>query len=79
MRTSSNQAVGADQCADWRIGTNSTCGFDIYRKATGSLGALYDGNVLEFDQDGDINVVKEGGLSINDVDVATETVLRQYR
>ena len=39
LRTSSNQAFGADQCADWRIGKYSTYGFDIYRKASGSLGS----------------------------------------
>jgi len=34
---------------------------------------LYDGNVIEFDQDGDVNVVKVGGLKINGNEVATKS------
>jgi len=69
LRTTLLESFGDNQCADWRGGTNSTCGFDIHRKATGGLGALYDGNVIEFDQDGDVNVVKVGGLKINNEEV----------
>ena len=59
------------ECADWRLTTNSTCGFDLYRKATHpSLGVLYDGNVIEFKADGDVNIPKADGLKVNGVEVA---------
>ena len=74
LRTTAAEAFGANQCADWKIGTDSTCGLNIYRKGTHpSLGVLYDGNVIEFDQDGDVNVVKVGGLKINNAEVATKS------
>ncbi len=38
-----------------------------------SLGVLYNGNVIEFEQDGDVNVVKAGGLKINNAEVATKS------
>jgi predicted nucleic acid-binding Zn-ribbon protein len=73
LRTTANESFGADECADWRITTNSSCGLDIYRKATNSyLGSIYDGNVIEFDADGDVNVVKSGGLLVNGNEVATK-------
>ena len=34
---------------------------------------MYDGTVLELDQDGDVRVPKAGGLSVGGVDVTTET------
>ena len=74
LRTTPVEAFGSDQCADWRIGANSTCGFEIYRKATHpTLGVVYSGNVLELEDDGDVRVPKAGGLSVGGVDVATET------
>jgi hypothetical protein len=33
---------------------------------------MYDGNVIQFEQDGDVNVVKAGGLKINNEEVATK-------
>jgi len=46
---------------------------DIHRKQTDpTLGSVYDGNVIEFEQDGDINVVKADGLKINNEEVATK-------
>ena len=48
LRTTVSEAFGANECADWRLTTNDTCGFDVYRKATHpTLGSLYDGNVIE--------------------------------
>ena len=74
LRTTAAEAFGANQCADWKIGTDSTCGLNIYRKGTHpTLGVLYNGNVIEFDQDGDVNVVKVGGLKINNAEVATKS------
>jgi len=72
LRTTVNEAFGANECADWRLTNNNTCGFDVYRKAThDTLGSLYDGNVIEFKADGDINIPKAGGLFIDDEEVAT--------
>ena len=74
LRTNPNENFGLNHCADWRIGANSTCGFDIYRKATHpNLGSIYDGNVLELEDDGDVNIPKVGGLKINGDEVATKT------
>jgi len=74
LRTNPNESFGSNECSDWMIGANSLCGFDIYRKATHpSLGVLYNGTVLEFDQDGDINCVKVGGLKVNGNEVATKS------
>ena len=73
VRTTASEEFGENECADWRLTTNSICGLDIYRKATGSLGALYDGNVIECDADGDVNVVKVSGLKINNSEVATKS------
>lgn len=73
LRTTASESFGENACNDWRIGTNETCGFDIYRKATSSLGVLYDGNVVEFKDDGDVNITKEGGLFVNGNEVATES------
>jgi hypothetical protein len=43
------------------------------QKATDpTLGNLHDENVMEFKQDGDVNVVKAGGLKINNKEVATK-------
>ncbi len=72
LRTTVSEAFGANECADWRLTTNNTCGFDVYRKATHpTLGSLYDGNVIEFKPDGDINIPKAGGIFIDDEEVAT--------
>ena len=58
-----SESFGAHECADWRLTTNDTCGFDIYRKATTpGIGSLYDGNVIEFKAVGDVNLPKVGGL-----------------
>ncbi len=74
VRTTAAEAFGDDVCADWRLTTNSGCGLDIYRKQTDpNLGSVYDGNVIEFDQDGDVNVVKVGGLKINNAEVVTKS------
>jgi hypothetical protein len=73
LRTTAAQAYGADVCADWKLTTNSTCGLDIHRKQTDpTLGSVYDGTVIEFKQDGGVNVVKVGGLKINNEEVATK-------
>ena len=72
LRTTVSEAFGANECADWRLTTNNTCGFDVYRKATHpTLGVLYDGNVIEFKPDGDINIPEASGLFIDDEEVAT--------
>jgi len=74
LRTTSSESFGDNGCADWKVTTNSGCGLDIYRKATHpTLGQLYNGNVIEFDADGDVMVNKAGGLKVGGVDVATET------
>ena len=74
VRTTASEAFGDDVCADWRLTTNSICGLDIYRKQTDPiLGSVYDGNVIECDADGDVNVVKVGGLKINNAEVATKS------
>jgi hypothetical protein len=74
LRRNPNESFGSNECSDWMIGANSLCGFDIYRKATHpSLGVLYNGTVLEFDQDGDVNCVKVGGLKVNGNEVATKS------
>jgi len=66
LRTTAIESYGDDECADWRIGTNNTCGLDIHRKATyPTFCNLHDGNVKEFKQDCDVNVVKAGGLKIS--------------
>jgi len=74
VRTTASEAFGDDVCADWRLTTNSFCGLDIYRKQTDPiLGSVFDGNVIECDADGDVNVVKVGGLKINNSEVATKS------
>jgi len=74
LRTTPTENFGSDQCADWMLSTNATCGLDIYRKATHpTLGTLYDGDVLQCLADGDVKIPKAGGLSVGGVDVATET------
>ena len=74
VRTTASEAFGDDVCADWRLTTNSICGLDIYRKQTDPiLGSVYDGNVIECDADGDVNVMKVGGLKINNAEVATKS------
>jgi hypothetical protein len=37
-----------------------------------TLGSVYNGNMIDFEQDGDVNVVKVGGLKINNEEVATK-------
>ncbi len=72
LRTTVNEAFGANECADCRLTTDSSGNFDVYRKATHpTLGSLYDGNVIEFKVDGDIKIKKAGGLFIDDEEVAT--------
>ncbi len=78
LRTAPNEQYGENECTDWKIGANSGCGFDIHRKGTHpTLGVIYNGTVLEFDQDGDVNCVKAGGLKINGNEVPTKTPLSQ--
>ena len=78
LRTTASESFGANECADWRLTTNSTCGFDLYRKATHpTLGSLYDGNVIEFKADGDVNIPKVGGLKVNGVEVALKAQVDQ--
>ena len=71
LRTTPSESYGDDECADWRLTTNNTCGLDIHRKQTDpTLGSVYDGNVIEFKQDGDVNVVKPHGIRVNNTRVA---------
>ncbi len=72
LRTTVSEAFGTDEAPDWRLTTDSSGNFDVYRKGTHpTLGSLYDGNVMEFKVDGDINIKKPGGLFIDDEEVAT--------
>ena len=49
LRTTMSEAFGTDEAPDWRLTTDSSGNFDVYRKATHpTLGSLYDGNVMEF-------------------------------
>jgi len=74
LRTTPTESYGSSQCPDWRVVADSSCSFDIHRKATHpTLGVLYDGNVIEFDQDGDVNIPKVGGLKVNGNEVATKS------
>ena len=74
LRPNPNESFGANRCADWRIGANSTRGFDIYRKATHpNLGVVYSGNVLELEDDGDVNIPKVSGLKVAGNEVATKS------
>ena len=74
LRTTASESFGANECADWRITTDSSCGLNIYRKNTDpNLGSVYNGNVIEFDADGDVNVNKQGGLSVAGNEVATKS------
>jgi hypothetical protein len=74
LRTTPTEAFGSNECVDWMIGANSLCGFDIYRKGTHpTLGVIYNGTVLEFDQDGDVNCVKAGGLKVDGHEVSTKS------
>jgi hypothetical protein len=74
LRTTAAKAYGADVCIDWRLTTNSTCGLDTHRKNTDpTLGSVYNGNMIEFKQDGDMNVVKAAGLKVNNQEVATKS------
>ena len=76
LRTTPTEAFGANKCNDWRIIGNQYCGLDIYTKATDpNLGAVYEGNVIEFKPDRDVNIVKEGGLKVNGVQVVVTTDL----
>ena len=78
LRTTASESFGANECADWRLTTNSTCGFDLYRKATHpTLGSLYDGKVTELKNDGDVNIPKAGGLKVNGVEVALKAQVDQ--
>ena len=67
LRTTENEAYGSQDCGDWRVGTNATCGFDFHRKQTDLSGLeTYDGNVLEMKANGDVFVVKSEGLQVKD-------------
>ena len=67
-----SEAFGTDEAPDWRLTTDSSGNFDVYRKATHpTIGSLYDGDVMEFKPDGDINIPKASGLFIDDEEVAT--------
>ena len=65
-----------DLLVNWRIIGNSSCGLDIYTKATDpNLWAVFEGNVIELKSDRDVNIVKEGGLKVNGVQVVSKTDL----
>jgi hypothetical protein len=74
LRSTPEEEYGDYLGADWRITTNQSYGMDFHRKSTDpNLGtSLYNGNVLELKEDGDVNVVKAGGLKINNDEVATQ-------
>ena len=60
-RTTASEAFGANQTPDWRVATDTSGNFNVYRKSTTpNIGVLYDGNVMEFKPDGDINIYTEG-------------------
>ena len=73
LHSTREEAHGDYLGADWRITTNQSCGMDFHRKSTDpNLGtSLYNGNVLELKEDGDVNIQKVGGLKINNDEVAT--------
>ena len=74
LRTTASEAFGANERADWSLSTDSISNFNVYRKTTTpGIGVLYEGNVMEFKPDGDINIPKAGGLFIDNDDVATIT------
>ena len=50
---------------------------DIVRKATPVLGRYDNEKVIEFKDDGDVNVVKTGGLKVNGVEVALKAQVDQ--
>ena len=56
-RTTSSEAFGTNEAPDWRVATDTSGNFNVYRKSTTpNIGVLYDGNVMEFKPDGDINL-----------------------
>ena len=74
LRTTPVEAFGSAECLDWRLSSEADCGFNIYRKGTHpTLGNIYDGNVIEFNQDGDVNIPKVDGLKVNGNEVATKS------
>lgn len=68
----SSETFGSVPNADWKLTTNSNDGLDIVRKATPVLGLYENEKVVQFKDDGDVNVVKEGGLKVNNEEVATK-------
>jgi len=68
----SSETFGSVPNADWKLTTNSNDGLDIVRKATPVLGLYENEKIVQFKDDGDVNVVKEGGLKVNNEEVATK-------
>jgi len=52
-------------------------GLDIVRKATPVLALYNNEKVMEFKDDGDVNIVKTGGLKVNGVEVALKSQVDQ--
>ena len=66
---------GSAPASDWKLETNSNYGLDMVRKATPVLGRYDNEKVVEFKDDGDVNIVKGGGLKVNGVQVVVTTDL----
>ena len=66
---------GSSAASDWKLETNSNYGLDMVRKATPVLGRYDNEKVVEFKDDGDVNIVKGGGLKVNGVQVVVTTDL----
>ena len=70
-----NTNFGSASANDWKLATNSNYGLDLVRKATPVLGRYDNEKVVEFKDDGDVKIVKEGGLKVDGVDVVVKTDL----
>ena len=70
-----NTNFGSAPASDWKLETNSNYGLDLVRKATPVLGRYDNEKVAEFKDDGDVNIVKEGGLKVDGVGVVVKTDL----
>jgi len=77
LQSPSGEAFGLVGASDWKIATNTDYGLDIVRKATPVLGRYDNEKVTEFKDDGDVNVVKTGGLKVNGVEVALKAQVDQ--